>query len=298
MTTENVKQILGVYADNDESALENYLKESGEEYKILIDAMRYSLLGGGKRIRAALCQEFCRICGGEEKNALPFACAVEMVHAYSLIHDDLPCMDNDDMRRGKPSCHIAFSEDTALLAGDALQALAFETALSADRNKISSDNIIRAAAQLAAGAGCNGMCAGQVLDLLSEKQPATENQLVSIQKHKTGDLIITACLMGCYAANANEQQLKAATVYADCIGAAFQMVDDVLDVTSTEEELGKPIGSDAQNHKTTFVTILGIEGTIERATKLTEKAKSAVEIFGDEGGFLKGLADYLLCRRN
>lgn len=244
MNNTDLKSRLNTYAQNAEKALGGYLKESTEDYKVLIEAMRYSLLGGGKRIRAALCQEFCRICGKDEKIALPFACAVEMVHAYSLIHDDLPCMDNDDMRRGKPSCHVAFTEDTALLAGDALQTFAFETALSADSGEISPKNIIKAASQLAKGAGCNGMCAGQVLDLLSEKIPADEQRLREIQSHKTGDLIITACLMGCYAADANEQQITAAITYADCIGAAFQMVDDVLDVTSTEEELGKPIGSD------------------------------------------------------
>ena len=298
MNNTEVKSILNTYAQNAENGLCEYLKESREDYKVLIDAMRYSLLGGGKRIRAALCQEFCRICGKDEKTALPFACAVEMVHAYSLIHDDLPCMDNDDMRRGKPSCHVAFTEDTALLAGDALQTLAFETALSADSDGISPKNIIKAASQLAKGAGCNGMCAGQVLDLLSEKIPADEQRLREIQSHKTGDLIITACLMGCFAADANEQQISAATTYADCIGAAFQMVDDVLDITSTEEELGKPIGSDEQNNKTTYVTLFGVEGTMEKAKALTEKAKTAVEIFGENGEFLKQLADYLLYRKN
>ncbi len=298
MNNTDLKSRLNTYAQNAEKALGEYLKESAEDYKILIEAMRYSLLGGGKRIRAALCQEFCRICGKDEKIALPFACAVEMVHAYSLIHDDLPCMDNDDVRRGKPSCHVAFTEDTALLAGDALQTFAFETALSADSEEISSKNIIKAASQLAKGAGCNGMCAGQVLDLLSEKIPADEQRLREIQSHKTGDLIITACLMGCYAADANEQQISAARTYADCIGAAFQMVDDVLDVTSTEEELGKPIGSDEQNNKTTYVTLFGVEKTMEKAKALTEKAKAAVEIFGENGEFLKQLADYLLYRKN
>ena len=298
MNNTDLKSRLNTYAQNAEKALGGYLKESTEDYKVLIEAMRYSLLGGGKRIRAALCQEFCRICGKDEKIALPFACAVEMVHAYSLIHDDLPCMDNDDMRRGKPSCHVAFTEDTALLAGDALQTFAFETALSADSEEISPKNIIKAASQLAKGAGCNGMCAGQVLDLLSEKIPADEQRLREIQSHKTGDLIITACLMGCYAADANEQQISAAITYADCIGAAFQMVDDVLDVTSTEEELGKPIGSDEQNNKTTYVTLFGVEETMEKTGALTEKAKTAVEIFGKDGEFLKQLADYLLYRKN
>lgn len=298
MNNTDLKSRLNTYAHNAEKALGGYLKESTEDYKVLIEAMRYSLLGGGKRIRAALCQEFCRICGKDEKIALPFACAVEMVHAYSLIHDDLPCMDNDDMRRGKPSCHVAFTEDTALLAGDALQTFAFETALSADSGEISPKNIIKAASQLAKGAGCNGMCAGQVLDLLSEKIPADEQRLREIQSHKTGDLIITACLMGCYAADANGQQISAAITYADCIGAAFQMVDDVLDVTSTEEELGKPIGSDEQNNKTTYVTLFGVEETMEKAKALTEKAKTAVEIFGKDGEFLKQLADYLLYRKN
>ena len=292
-----IKKILNGYAKKAECALEKYLPESQSGYRVLIEAMRYSLLGGGKRIRAALCQEFCRVCGGNPDDALPFACAVEMIHAYSLIHDDLPCMDDDDMRRGKPSCHVAFPEDTALLAGDALQTYAFETALSADREKISPDNIIKAACQLARGAGCNGMCAGQVLDLMSETRRVTQKELAEIQKHKTGALIITASLMGCYAAGADGEKIEAARVYSDCIGSAFQMVDDVLDVISTEEELGKPIGSDEQNNKTTFVTLLGVEKTMELAKEMTEKAKEALAPFGANGEFLRGLADYLLYRK-
>lgn len=291
------KERLEFYAGNTEAALEKYLPKSDKHYAVLIDAMRYSLLGGGKRIRAALCQEFCRVCGGDPNDALPFACAVEMVHAYSLIHDDLPCMDNDDMRRGKPSCHVAFPEDTALLAGDALQTYAFETALSADPEKILEKNIIKAARQLAVGAGCNGMCAGQVLDLMSETHKASHEELVEIQKHKTGTLIITASLMGCFAADANDAQIEAARVYSDCVGSAFQMVDDVLDVTSTEEELGKPIGSDEQNNKTTFVTLFGVEKTMEFAKELTEKAKNSLDVFEENADFLKNLADALLYRK-
>lgn len=293
----DVKKTLAAYAASAENALADYLPESEESYRTLIDAMRYSLLGGGKRIRAALCQEFCRVCSGDPKDALPFACAVEMIHAYSLIHDDLPCMDNDDMRRGKASCHIAFEESTAMLAGDALQALAFETALSADRNKISAENIINAARALAYGAGCEGMCAGQALDLAAEGETIRAKQLGEIQQYKTGALIIAACVMGCYAAGASDEQIKAAGIYASNIGAAFQMIDDVLDVIADESELGKPVGSDEENHKTTYVTLFGIEKTIELARGLTEQAKEALGIFGQEADFLKDLADFLATRK-
>ncbi len=293
----DMKTILDSYAESAETALEGFLPKSDKDYKRLIDAMRYSLLGGGKRIRAVLCQEFCRICGGDPEDALPFACAIEMIHAYSLIHDDLPCMDNDDMRRGKPSCHKAFPEDTALLAGDALQAAAFETLLSADTSKIPPENIIKAAKALAVGAGCNGMCAGQELDLASDGKQIDAEMLSEIQKYKTGALIITASILGCYAANATNDQIKSATVYASNIGKAFQMVDDVLDVTADEEELGKPVGSDAENQKPTYATLFGIEKTMEFATDLTNNAIDAIKMFGSKSDFLIDLANYLLKRR-
>ena len=294
-----VKERLQEYANLTEQALDEVLPQVQTPYYAyngLVKAMRYSLLCGGKRIRAALCLEFCRLCGGKAEQALPFACAVEMVHAYSLIHDDLPCMDDDDLRRGKPSCHIAFGEAQALLAGDSLLTYAFETALNAKNTDASQ--MVLATKTLAECAGYKGMCGGQAMDLDAEEHPVDHQTLVEIHSGKTGKMIIAAAKMGCYAAGASEEQLKMAEQYAADLGSVFQMVDDVLDVTATREELGKPIGSDAECNKTTYVTLFGVEKTMEYAAILNERAKNALSCFGEEATFLKDLADYLLHRKN
>ncbi len=294
-----VKERLQSYADLTEQALDAVLKQPQtpyEAYNDLVKAMRYSLLGGGKRIRAALCLEFCRLCGGKVEQALPFACAVEMVHAYSLIHDDLPCMDDDDLRRGKPSCHIAFGEAQALLAGDAMLTYAFETALNA--KNMDASQVVLATRTLAECAGYKGMCGGQAMDLDAEEHPVDHQTLVEIHSEKTGMMIIAAAKMGCYAAGASEEQLEAAEHYAAELGSVFQMVDDVLDVIATEEELGKPIGSDKECNKTTYVTLFGVEKTMEYAEIMNGRGKDALAIFGEDGQFLKDLADYLLHRKS
>lgn len=295
----NVKERLQQYADLTEQALEQALPAANtpyEAYNRLVEAMRYSVLGGGKRIRAALCLEFCRLCGGDPKDALPFACAVEMIHAYSLIHDDLPCMDDDDLRRGKPSCHIAFGEAVALLAGDALQACAFKTALNA--KNIPAEQVIAATETLAKCCGYEGMCGGQAMDLDAEEHPVDFATLAEIHSGKTGMMIIAAAKMGCYAASATPEQLQAAEEYACEVGIVFQMVDDVLDVTATVEELGKPIGSDQECGKTTYVTLFGVEKTMEYAAVHNKRAKNALLAFGDEAEFLSELSDYLLTRKH
>lgn len=295
----NVKEQLVFYANETEKALEETLKQTNTPhaaYNDLVKAMRYSLLGGGKRIRAALCLEFCRLCGGDYQTALPFACAVEMVHAYSLIHDDLPCMDDDDLRRGKPSCHIAFGEAQALLAGDAMLTYAFETALNA--KNIQPSGVVMATKTLAECAGYKGMCGGQAMDLAAEEQPVDHDTLVEIHAGKTGKMIIAAAKMGCYAAGATPEQIEKAEQYAADLGIVFQMVDDVLDVTATEEELGKPIGSDADCNKTTYVTLFGVEKTMEYATVINNRCKEALASFGEEATFLKELADTLLNRKS
>ncbi len=295
----NVKEQLAFYANATEQALEETLAQTTtpyEAYNDLVKAMRYSLLGGGKRIRAALCLEFCRLCGGNYQDALPFACALEMVHAYSLIHDDLPCMDDDDLRRGKPSCHIAFGEAQALLAGDAMLTYAFETALNA--KNMDASQVVLATKTLAECAGYKGMCGGQAMDLDAEKHPVDHKTLVEIHSGKTGMMIIAAAKMGCYAAGATEEQLKMAEQYAADLGSVFQMVDDVLDVTATEEELGKPIGSDKECNKTTYVTLFGVEKTMEYATVINQRCKDYLDIFGENAAFLKDLADTLLNRKS
>lgn len=272
-------------------ALEQYLPQSDD---IVSEAMKYSVRNGGKRIRPVLTLEFCKVCGAEPEKALPFACAVEMIHTYSLIHDDLPCMDDDDYRRGKPSCHIAYGEANALLAGDALLTLAFETVVKAD---VPAENVVRAVKELSYSAGILGMVGGQVLDLQNENKALTLGELEQIHNLKTGELIRVACVLGCIAAGADEEKIKAAEAYAKGIGLTFQIVDDILDVTSDAETLGKPIGSDAENQKTTYVSLLGIEKSKEVAAELTKKAKEVLAVYDENTEALSELADNLLIRK-
>ena len=262
----------------------------------MLKAMAYSLSNAGKRIRPMLTLEFCRVCGGDFKKAIPFALAAEMIHTYSLIHDDLPCMDDDDMRRGKPSSHKVFGEANALLAGDALLTLAFETVLSAEG--VNAEAKARAGLELAKAAGCSGMIAGQVMDLANEGKSAPLDDVKETDRLKTGEMIRVSCVMGCIAAGADEEKIKAAEIYSGNIGLAFQIVDDILDVTSDEATLGKPIGSDSENEKSTYVSLLGLEKSAEYAEKLTAEAKEALNIFGGEGEFLAQLADKLASRKN
>ena len=262
--------------------------------KTVSDAMDYSLLGGGKRIRAVLVLEFCRLCGGKDAQALPFCAAIEMIHAYSLIHDDLPCMDDDDMRRGKPSCHKQFGEWQALLAGDALLNRAFETVLQQD---MPAERAVRALRCLSDASGINGMIGGQVIDLESEGQSIEYDRLRTLHRLKTGALIRAAALMGVIAADGREEDIAAATEYSENLGLAFQIVDDILDVTATEEELGKPIGSDEKSGKTTYITLFGIEKAKELAQESTETAMNALKQYGSKAEFLVSLAQVLSQRR-
>ena len=280
------------YLDEINSALKEYLPAADD---VVSQAMRYSVENGGKRIRPALLLEFCRVCGGDYKKAVPFACALEMIHTYSLIHDDLPCMDNDDFRRGKPSCHIAFGEEYALLAGDALLALAFETAM---KSNLSAEITVKAAKELAKAAGVMGMVGGQVLDLQNEGKKVGVSDLQKTDELKTGELIRAACVLGCVCAGADDKKIAAAEKYAHDIGIAFQIVDDILDVTSDEETLGKPIGSDEENQKSTYVTLLGIEKSRKTAEELTLNAQKALDAFDGDVTSLKDFAEKLKNRKN
>ena len=244
-------------------------QSEGEEHSRVLEAMEYSASAGGKRIRPLLVLEFCSLCGGRWEDALPFAAAIEMVHTYSLIHDDLPCMDDDDTRRGRPSCHKAFGEATAMLAGDLLLTEAFEVVASAD---LSTTARVRAAKALSHGAGAYGMVYGQELDLYYEVHNPTEEQLRLVHRNKTGALINAAVQMGVAAADGSEEDANALEQYAYDLGLVFQIVDDVLDVTAAEETLGKPVGSDAENGKTTFVTLYGVEACQKLAQDMTERA--------------------------
>jgi len=260
----------------------------------LLEAMEYSLLIGGKRIRPILVMEFSRICGGNEAETLPVACAVEMLHTYSLIHDDLPCMDNDDLRRGRPTNHKVYGECTATLAGDALQAEAFGAILLSE---LTPERKAKCAEFLAGAAGIDGICGGQFMDMSFEGKTLTEEQLTELQSRKTGSLLAAACAMGAAAAGAGERQTDAALKYGSAIGAAFQMIDDILDVTGNQEEFGKPIGSDSGRGKTTFMSLWGEDACFNTASRITDYAKAVVsESFGADP-FLIELADRLLNRR-
>lgn len=277
-----------------DSKLSEFFNPSGMSYDGLLESMRYSLTAGGKRIRPTLVLEFCRISGGDVEKALPVACAIEMLHTYSLIHDDLPCMDNDDLRRGKPTNHVVYGECTATLAGDALQAEAFGTIA---RSELPAENKIACVEILADAVGSDGMCAGQYLDMVGESKRLTEEELDDINSRKTGALLIAACRMGVAAAGGSGEMLEAAAHYGACVGAAFQIRDDILDVISTSEELGKPIGSDAQEHKNTYMALLGESKCMEMIEKLTNQAKSALCGAFDDTKFLCDLADSMVTRR-
>ncbi len=255
--------------------------------------MRYSLLAGGKRIRPMLVLEFCRIAGGDIEAAMPVACAIEMLHTYSLIHDDLPCMDNDELRRGKPTNHVVFGECTATLAGDTLQAEAFGTIL---RSGLPVERKAACAEILAGAVGLDGMCCGQYLDMLWEGRSLTEQELTEINSRKTGALLAAACQMGVAAAGGTERMLECAGHFGAAIGMAFQIRDDMLDVLSTEEELGKPIGSDSQENKNTYMVLMGREGCEKTIAKLTAFSKSILSEAFDDTAFLCELADALSVR--
>ena len=258
-----------------------------EPHGDIYDAMNYSLLAGGKRLRPVLTLECCRLCGGTDTQALSLACAVEMIHTYSLIHDDLPCMDDDDLRRGKPTNHMVYGEATAVLAGDGLLTAAFETALDAAAH-LPAQRVVEAAQTLAGAAGAAGMVGGQVLDMAGEGRALALDEIEELQRLKTGSLI---------AAGGSEEQRAAVGTYAEKLGLAFQIRDDMLDVTATAEELGKPIGSDAESGKSTFVTLKGLEECGRLVEKLTGEAEAALAGF-DHPEFLLELARSLAQRKS
>lgn len=278
-----------------DAKLSEYFKPSGLSYDGLLESMHYSLTAGGKRIRPMLVLEFCRISGGNIENTLPVACAIEMLHTYSLIHDDLPCMDNDALRRGKPTNHIVYGECTATLAGDALQAEAFGTIA---RSQLPAEAIVTCVEILADAVGSDGMCAGQYLDMVGENKLLSEDELNDINSRKTGSLLTAACRMGVAAAGGNKAMLEAAAQYGACVGAAFQIRDDILDVISTSEELGKPVGSDAQEQKNTYMALLGEDKCMQMIEKLTDQAKNAIAGAFEDTKFLCELADSMVTRKN
>ena len=289
MTAEEYKSII-------DSALEKCFKgwekmpQGG-----LAEAMNYSLLAGGKRIRPMLVLEFCRVAGGDIQAALPVACAIEMLHTYSLIHDDLPCMDNDDLRRGRPTNHVVYGECTAVLAGDALQAEAFGTILRSD---LPPERKAACAEILAGAAGFDGMCGGQYLDMIGEGKTLSLDELNEINNRKTGALLVAACQMGVAAAGGGEAALAAAGHYGAAVGMAFQIRDDMLDVLSTDEELGKPVGSDMRENKNTYMALYGKEKCEQMIERMTDFAKNVLSEAFEDTDFLCALADSLANRQN
>lgn len=263
----------------DQALIEGYLASAfaGEiRHADLQEAMEYSLLAGGKRIRPVLTLETCRLCGGDAEAALPFACGVEMVHTYSLIHDDLPAMDNDDLRRGRPTNHIVYGEAAAILAGDALLTAAFEQLTKAE---LPAERIVEAVMCLSRAAGSAGMVGGQALDMAGEGRALSREELELLQSLKTGALISAAAELGCIAAGGTTEQRARVRTYAQALGRAFQVRDDMLDVISSQAELGKSVGSDRLNEKSTFVTALGLEGCAALVEELTRQAVEAMEGF-------------------
>ena len=269
-----------------------YARFDQEPQAQLFEAMKYSLLAGGKRLRPILAFEFCRLCCGDWKKATPLAAAVEMIHTYSLIHDDLPCMDNDDYRRGRLTNHKVYGEAMAVLAGDALLTDAFTVASTAN---LEGRSMADAIGVLSECAGSLGMVGGQVLDILSEQRECTEEEILAIQSRKTGALIRTACALGAIAGGATEEQYDAACQFAAALGLAFQIRDDMLDVIGTQEEMGKGVGTDAV--KNTFVRLYGLERCEELVRQYTDIALDAISIFPDNA-FLSQLALQLTDRRN
>ncbi len=280
-----------------EQELAGCFLEEGPHDKLL-DAMRYSLLAGGKRVRPVLALKFCEALCGSMEPALDYACGVEMLHTYSLIHDDLPCMDNDELRRGKPTCHVKYGEWLALLAGDALQAAAFERLASSSRATPAANG--RACAVLAKAAGCAGMCAGQYLDIADEGRQLDVDRLTQIHLWKTSALLKAACLLGLTASpeEPSPEQWAAAERYAGELGLAFQIRDDMLDVESTPEELGKPIGSDADNGKTTFASLYGLDECSRLVAEHTRRAQESISGVFRDTEFLSRLAQSLAGRKN
>lgn len=263
--------------------------------KNLIDAMNYSLEAGGKRIRPALVFAFCEALGGSVETAIAPACAIEMIHTCSLIHDDLPAMDNDDLRRGKPSCHKAFGEAMAILAGDALVVLPFE--VIADSQALTPEQKVLVISVLANAVGRDGMIGGQVIDMENEgRSDIDEENLRNMYRCKTGQLIAVSCVMGAICADAGNETIRAAAEYGLRLGLAFQIIDDILDVTGKTEEIGKPVGSDEEENKTTFVTLYGVEKAQELADKVTAEALEWLDAIEDSS-FLRELTEVLLRRK-
>ncbi|HEX4631752.1 MAG TPA: farnesyl diphosphate synthase [Chthoniobacterales bacterium] len=290
----NLKRYLVARQREVDHALDQFLPKASVAPATIHKAMRYSLFAGGKRLRPILCLAAAEACGGKISAALPHACAVECIHTYSLIHDDLPSMDNDDLRRGRPTCHKVFGDGIAILAGDALLTIAFEIATHAKPG--SRYDLREVSCEIAEAAGSRKLIAGQVADLEAEGRRLTRAEVRSIHENKTAALLTTSIRLGAMSANATAKQLAAVTAFGRALGLAFQVIDDILDVTQTSEKLGKSAGKDLAAQKATYPAVIGLEKSRTEARRLTNQAHRALESLGKNAGVLRALADYLLAR--
>lgn len=290
------KLVLKEKANYIEQLLNKYMPTEEGYQKTIMEAMNYSLSAGGKRLRPILTLEACKIVGGNENDAIPFAVAIEMIHTYSLIHDDLPALDNDDLRRGRKTNHIVYGEDMAILAGDALLNYAFEIMLSNSLGKENPEKYLKAINEIAKSSGIYGMIGGQVVDVQSENKQIPKEKLDYIHNNKTAAIMIGCMRAGAIIGNANEEELDKITKYANNIGLSFQIVDDILDIVGDESKLGKKVGSDIDNNKSTYPSLLGLEKSKEIARTLINEAKENINELSEHVDFLNGLADYIIDR--
>lgn len=293
----DIKKEIAEHTSQVEEIIKKYLPEETGYQKTVMEAMNYSFLAGGKRLRPMLMQETYRLFGGTSDIIEPFMAAIEMIHTYSLIHDDLPAMDNDDYRRGRKTTHVVYGEAMGILAGDALLNFAFETACKGLMQDVGNPAVARAVQILAQKAGIFGMLGGQVVDVESEGQPLEQEKLDFIYDLKTGALIEASMLIGAVLAGASEEEQQVILQVAKDVGLAFQIQDDILDVTSDIETLGKPIGSDEKNHKTTYVTIRGLEQSQKDVEEISERAIEGVASLSEKNIFLNELIRYLIHRK-
>ncbi len=297
MPASSIKTIIRNYSAQVDAQLESILPQASGPAEPLFAAMRYSVFNGGKRLRPALCFAAAEAICSSDSNTAKVAAALEMIHAYSLIHDDLPAMDNDDLRRGKPTCHIQFDEATAILAGDGLQSLAFQQLCGL--SEVAPSIVVELISMLSRLGGCSGMVAGQAIDLAATGTALDLEQLKVMHAHKTGALIEASVLMGAVAtAQASAQQLAALSEFARAIGLAFQIQDDILDVESSTELLGKQQGSDATNQKSTYTSILGLEQARSEADALYRRSMQALDCFADKAESLRAIASFIVQRRH
>jgi len=281
-----------------DGALERWLPVQGNQPPLVHEAMRYSVFAGGKRLRPILALLACEAVGGDPENAMPAAAALEMIHTYSLIHDDLPAMDDDDYRRGRRTCHRVYGEAMAILAGDGLLTHAFRVLAEAESSRVRPDDRLRIIAEIAEAAGSRGMVGGQAMDILAEGREIDPPTLLYLHTHKTGALIRASVRVGAIAGGASEEQLEAITGYGERVGLAFQIVDDILDIEGSSVEMGKTAGSDLRRKKATYPAVMGLEESRRQAARLLAEAKEALHPLGERAAPLLELADFVGCRRH